>query len=121
MPKIIPAEPASIQAGPDPVRVKAALRRCCSAWRRTYDAAMAELDGGQYDPIFAANDARKSYCNAMPVLNGYQSIWDFIACATYGILIETISAPMGNQLLDAARIALAARPRDRKPTKRSSK
>jgi hypothetical protein len=96
---------------------KAAIRRCCAAWQRSYDAYLEGTKRSSMDKIFAAHKADPAYCRAMPPLAGYENIRDFIACAAHGILIEAIPQKMGNQLLYAAQVALASlnyEPRPRK-------
>jgi hypothetical protein len=87
---------------------KTALRRCSAAWHRAFKAYMEGDDatGSCLDTTFAAKDGGKAYCNAMPVLAGYEGIRDFIACAAHGILIGAIPPEKGGQLLYAAQVAL---------------
>jgi hypothetical protein len=87
---------------------KSALRRCCAAWQRSFKAYMEGDDatGGPLDATFAAKDANKAYCNAMPVLAGYEGVRDFVACAAHGLLTGAISPEKGGQLLYAAQVAL---------------
>ena len=100
--------------GVKPSSPKAALRRCCAAWQRAFDAYIEEEgDGDSMDEIFAAKPAGVAYRNAMPMLVGYDGIRDFIACAAHGILIGAIPRDKGSQLLSAARVALADRPASR--------
>lgn len=83
-----------------------ALRRCRTAWHRTYRECMKRSRGK--DEYEAVANASKAYCNAMPLLVGYEGIRDFIACAAHGILIGAIPADRGGQLLYAAQVALGA-------------
>lgn len=89
---------------------KAALRRCCAAWRRAFKAYMDDCDSDEEtreeDELFAADDAGKAYRSAMPMLVDYEGIRDFIACAAHGILIGAIPADKSGQLLYAAQVAL---------------
>jgi hypothetical protein len=98
--------PASNPPGParKPSNPKAALRRCCAAWKRAFDAYVAEHD----DKVWATRPAAEAYCNAMPMLVGYEGVRDFIACAAHGILINVIPQERAGQLLYAAQVALAA-------------
>jgi hypothetical protein len=92
------------QTGPN-----VALRRCCAAWKRAFDAYMEENDGDPNDSgdrIFASNQAAVSYRNAMPLLAGYEGVRDFLACVAHGILIGAILKEEGGQLLYAAQVAL---------------
>jgi hypothetical protein len=93
--------------GTNPSSPKAAIRRCCDAWQRAFDAYMADKEGDEYDKIFAAKPAREAYCNAMPMLAGYEGIRDFIACAAHGVLIGAVPKEKAGQLLYAAQVALA--------------
>jgi hypothetical protein len=103
---------------PDSKPSQAAVKRCCAAWQRAYNAAMEGSDGNSLDKIWARHHAGPAYCKAMPPLAGYESIRDFIACAAHGILIEAIPQKRANQLLYAAQVALASlnyEPKPRKP------
>jgi hypothetical protein len=93
---------------PNPKHARAAIKRCCAAWQRSYDAYLEGKDGSGMDKVFAAHRAGPAYCKAMPPLAGYESIRDFIACAAHGILIEAIPQKRANQLLYAAQVALAS-------------
>ncbi|MGD0830631.1 MAG: hypothetical protein ABR907_06795 [Terracidiphilus sp.] len=100
-----------------PKPARAAIKRCCNAWQRSYDAYVAKGVGSSSEKIFAAHYAGPAYREAMPPLDGYENIRNFIACATHGILIEAIPQKMANQLLYAAQVALASlnfEPRQRK-------
>jgi len=93
-------------ATPRPGNPRAAIRRCCAAWQRSFDAYMtAYNDGSDY---LAGQHAGPAYCNAMPILSGDDGIRDFIACAAHGILIGAIPENRGGQVLYAARVAMAA-------------
>jgi hypothetical protein len=87
---------------------RAAIKHCCAAWQRSYDAYMENTKGSGVDRAFAVHHAGRVYCKAMPALVGHENIRDFIACAAHGILIEAIPQKMGNQLLYAAQVALAS-------------
>ncbi len=103
---------------PNPKLSRAAIKRCCAAWQRAYNAALEGTDKDSTDKIFARHDAGPAYCKAMPPLAGYENIRDFIACAAHGILIEAIPQKRANQLLYAAQVALASlnyEPKPRKP------
>jgi len=104
------AAPAPIPS-PDPARAKAAIKRCCNAWKRSFDASMEELQGQQFADVLAAHTAGKAYCSAMPVLSGQENIRDFIACTAHGMLIGAIAPQSSGQLLYAAQVALATLPR----------
>ena len=96
---------------PDPappnVRSRAAIRRCCAAWQRAYTAYFERKGGDPKDGnMFADRQASEAYCKAMPMLDGYEGVRNFIACAAHGILIGAIPAERSGQLLYAAQVAL---------------
>jgi hypothetical protein len=92
----------SLEPGPGlkPSNPKAALRRCCAAWQRAFDAYMATRKGTGIDRMLAAGPAGEAYCNAMPMLVGYEGVRDFLACAAHGILIGAIpkTAPASSSM-----------------------
>jgi hypothetical protein len=101
--------PLSVPApGPEPDHAQASLRRCCAAWQRAYKASLVDSAESSVDKYFAREDAGEAYCNAMPLLSGYESIRDFIACAAHGILIGAIRHEKCGQILYAAQVALGA-------------
>lgn len=106
---------------PDPARARA-LKRCCDAWRRAYKAYIDNSDGHNedLDRIYAAQDAGTAYCNAMPLLSGYENIRDFIACTAHGILIGAVPDKKSGQLLYAAQVALSTLHYEPKPRKSAS-
>ena len=102
---------------PDPAYEKA-VKRCCAAWRRSYNACMEKGRGSGADKIAAArHQAGAAYCDAMPLLAGYENIRDFIACMAHGILIGAIPASKSGQLLYASQVALSTVHREPKPPK----
>jgi hypothetical protein len=100
----------TLEPGPGlkPSNPKAALRRCCAAWQRAFDAYMATKKGDNIDRVFATGPASEAYCNAMPMLVGYEGVRDFLACAAHGILIGAIPRDRAGQLLYAAQVTLAS-------------
>ncbi len=97
---------------------KVALRRCCTAWQRAFDAHMEEhAKNPAAAEIFAARDAGEAYCNAMPMLAGSEGVRDFIACVAHGILIGAIHREKSSQLIYAAQVALSSIQREPKPPK----
>src|ERR1035437_5182712 len=92
---------------PNPKQAQAAIKRCCAAWQRSYDAYIGTSKGSSMDTIYAAHQAGPAYCKAMPPLAGYENMRDFLACVVHGTLIEAIPQKRANQLLYAAQIALA--------------
>jgi len=99
------------KATPDPINP--AVKICCQAYERAHKAATRK----SASKLYAADQAQKAFCKAMPTLNGPESIHDFIACVAYGMLIKAIAGSDGSRLLYAAQVALAAagpRPRKRR-------
>ena len=94
---------------------KPAVRRCCLAWQRAFKAYMDDPGDQEAPGLFAAQDASKAYCNAMPMLVGYEGVRDFIACTAHGILIGAIPPERSGQLLYAAQVALSLVQREPKP------
>jgi hypothetical protein len=90
-----------------PKQAKTAIKRCCAAWQRAFDAEMQCREGDNIDKAFAASQAAPAYCKALPPLAGYENIRNFIACVAHGILINAIPQKRANQLLYAAQVALA--------------
>ena len=109
-----PAPAPSPEPGPEHEK---AVKRCCAAWRRSYNAYMEKSRGTHADKLFAAHQAGPAYCNAMPILAGYENIRDFIACLAHGILIGAIPQSRSGQLLYAAQVALSTVHREPKPPK----
>jgi hypothetical protein len=67
------------------------------------------------------NLRRRSLSQSPPELVGYENIRDFIACVTYGMANDTITAFRGDRLLAGARLALSAvrqAPTDSEKTKK---
>ena len=115
----------SLDPGPAPSysNPKTALRRCCAAWQRSFDAYMEQNEyKTDSDNIFAAKEAGEAYRNAKPMLSGYEGVCEFLACAAHGILIGAIPRDKSGQLLYAAQIALNTLPHQpSKQHKQSSK
>ena len=93
-----------------PAGTKAAIRRCDAAWRRAFKSCMEDHD----NEYTAATQASEAFRNAMPLLDGYDGVRNFIACVAHGILIGAISEKRGGQLLYAAQVAMASIPRESK-------
>jgi hypothetical protein len=103
-----PASPASLAPEPESELTQAAIKRCCAAWRRAYNAYMEGKEGDDIDKMFAVREASPVYCDAMPVLSTRENIRAFIACAAQGVLIGAIPSKKSGSLLYAAQIALSA-------------
>jgi len=100
-----------------PKQAKTAIKRCCAAWQRAFDAEMQCREGDNIDKAFAASQAAPAYCKALPPLAGYENIRNFIACVAHGILINAIPQKRANQLLYAAQVALSSLHYEPKPRK----
>ena len=110
--KAISEPRASKCVTPDPApakaRTRAALKRCCAAWQRAYNAYFErDRSKPEIGNMFAEREAVEAYCKNMPVLDGYQGVRDFIACAAHGIVIGAIPAERSGQLIYAAQVALS--------------
>ena len=81
-----------------------AIQRCCLAEKRS----RRESKSKARDIIETQICADEAYRKALPELVGYENIRDFIACVTYGMANDTITAFRGNKLLAGARLALSA-------------
>jgi hypothetical protein len=93
--------------GPGQPNASKAIKRCCAAWQRAYNAKMKDPANTICPEFDAAEAARNAYRGAMPVLAGYDGIRDFVACAAHGILIGAIPNENSSQLLYAAQVAIS--------------
>jgi len=89
---------------PSPASANPAVDRCWSAWKRVYNA---ELANGKTTGS-ASMRADEAYRNAMPPLSGYENIRDFIACTAHALIIGAVREDQGSKLLYAAQVALGA-------------
>jgi len=80
------------------------LLRCCNAWIRAHESALAR----GVNPVSARLRANEAYRNGMPALSGADNIRDYIACVAHGMVVRTIIPEMGTRLLYAAQVALSA-------------
>jgi hypothetical protein len=92
----------------EPAHVRAALRRCRTAWQRAYKVEMDKTHGNEGDDVFACFYGGKAYRKAMPILSNYESIQAYIACATHGLLIGAIAPEESGHILYAAQVAIGA-------------
>jgi hypothetical protein len=113
-----------------------AVEQCCFAWQAARDAVFQkrgvddsdgyeDLDGSeilQRGRIHCEADraAVKAYIRAMPTLASDESIQDFIACVTRGLLLEVFNDNRATRLLYAAQVASGALTRARKSRSRKS-
>jgi hypothetical protein len=98
--------PADAQA----ISAEDSVIRCCEAWNAAYAAEYpnrkCQLDAEQA--------ATREFILAMPILSSEDSIRDFIACVTQGILYGAFKEKQASQLLYAAQVASGALTRARK-------
>ncbi len=87
-----------------------AALHCFKAWSQAYNDEFAKRRS-EFDARKAASDA---YRLAMPTLSSEESIRDFIACVTRGILLGAFEDKQASQLLYAAQVASGAIARARK-------
>lgn len=109
-----PANTLSPGPGPGKPTSGEALKRCRAAWRRAYKATLSAQGDGSCAEFYAVKAGCEAYCNAMPILVGYEGIRDFIACAAHGILIGAIPDKKSGQLLYAAQVAISTLPHEPK-------
>ena len=115
---LIPSTPTpALPIGPEAKPTRSALRRCCAAWKRSFDAFMETAPKSGFNKLYASQEAAEAYCRAMPPLTSHESIHDFIACTAQGILIGAIPPQQAGPLLYAAQVALAALGREPKSQK----
>jgi hypothetical protein len=104
----------------DSKSAKAAIRRCIAAWHRAYQAFVELSDPNDQDALtWARVPAGKAYCQAMPIISSRESLCEFVACATHGILINAIPPEKRNNILYAAQLALSLFQAEPKPSKSS--
>lgn len=101
------------EASPNPSARNAAVQRCCAA----RDRSLRDSRARNLDKYKAKELAAEAYREAMPHLDGYENIRDFIACVSYGLLTEDVHPINGPQFLYAAQVAISAlrlEPKDKK-------
>jgi len=84
-----------------------AVEHCAKAYLQA--AANATAEGKSDD--YALKAARMAYGLAIPPLTGPESIGDFIACVTHGILLGVFPGSDATRLLYAAQVAHSAFPK----------
>ena len=87
-----------------------AVDRCCEAWDNAY-AAEYPKNASEWD---AEKAATKAFILAMCTPSSEDTIRDFIACVTQGILLGVFKEKQATQLLYAAQVASGALTRARK-------
>ena len=105
------APPAATKADPVPPSPDAPVLRCCTVYRETW---ANERSKGS-DNFDTRERSRAAYLHAMPFLTTRANIRDFIACVAKGMMLRVILYDEGAGLISAARIALAAMPKDPAP------
>jgi hypothetical protein len=106
------AEPENLKSESEN-RNNESLDRCIKAWNRTYELACIDPKNDSLTPsdeddnIFAREQGSLAFRDAMPPLAGYDNIRDFIACTTYAMLYRIFHKDECQQLLAAAKIAMA--------------
>jgi hypothetical protein len=83
-----------------------AVRACVLAGQHALRTSNPEDDVETYWDICNA------YSNAMPSLDGYENIRDYIACIAHGMLLGVFDSVDGPKHLYAAQIALCVLPRE---------
>jgi hypothetical protein len=112
------AETTFETAFPSASNANAAVRRCCDAHDRAYKTSLAK---GESD-YSSSSKARRAFFRAMPPLDGYENIRDFIACVAHGMHIDFVLDDHSSKLLYAAQVALGVyrnRPTPPKPAAKS--
>jgi hypothetical protein len=102
---------ASAEPGARPERRRhvenPAIIRCMKAWNYAYKKEVADIDDDESDyPAHKAGN--EAYLLAMPHLDGYKNICDFIACVSFASMIDIITHSEAEHYLAHARTALAA-------------
>lgn len=101
---------------PQPAGPKnAAVERCIQAWERRYELMSISVNERErFDPYqedhrenYACEQAGYGFREAMPVLDSYENIRDFIACTAYGMAMNYFEHEEGQDLLKAASLAMA--------------
>ncbi len=86
-----------------------AVNRCLIAYRQAVQA------GGGAKSSAARDAGVDAYRAALPIVSTRESIRDFIACITHGMVFHVFWNDEGPKLIAAAKAALATFSRDREP------
>jgi hypothetical protein len=92
------------QTPAEPAHANPAVAHCIHVWRSVYKTERARGESS----YSAGSRASSAYRNAMPPLDGYSNIRDFIACVAQGVLLGAIEDRQSSKLLYAAQVALSA-------------
>jgi hypothetical protein len=87
----------------------AAVNRCVTAYRQAIQA------GGGASSSPARDAGVNAYRAVLPIISTRESIRDFIACITHGMVFHVFWNDEGPKLIAAAKAALATFSRDREP------
>jgi len=112
---IQPAAAESLEAAFCPSLKNPAVALCNEVWLKIHAATLKQTK----NLYTAERCAAKAYRLAMPPLSGYRNICNFIACASYGMLLGAIKAEVGSKLLYGAQVALATIPQQAKTQTRT--
>ncbi len=96
-----PATEANATPEPD----NPSLYHCIESYMRAFKRAKRQ---GK-DHSTAIEIANKAFSTAIPLLSSNENTHNFVACVTYGMLLESISGPDGARLLYAAQVASGIR------------
>jgi len=110
-----PSSAVRVEADFFPSLKNPAVALCNEAWLKIHRAALKQTSS----PYTAERCAGKAYRLALPPLDGYRNICDFIACISYGMLLGAIKGEMGTKLLYAAQVTLTTVPEESKTQTRT--
>ena len=88
-----------------------AVAHCQRTWERVYRSVLVKRDS----KALALYEAGEAFREALPVLDSYENIRDFIACVTFGIASGVYLEDTGKNLLNAAKVALSVHPAPPRP------
>jgi len=88
-----------------------AVALCQRTWERVYCSVLKKT-GSRACGLFEAGEA---FREALPVLDSYENIRDFIACVSFGIASHIYMEDTGKNLLNAAKVALSVHPAPPRP------
>jgi hypothetical protein len=94
--------------------LKDAVQNC----RRAYNQTLAADEARGLSHGTAVDNAAKAYCKALPYLTSACNIRAFIACVAHAMPFRIIHMDDGLKLINAARTAFAALPRESRPAGR---
>jgi hypothetical protein len=92
-----------------------AVYRCMRACNRAAKNKRAEIGTDEEAEIIVAREAKFRYLRAMPALDSYENVRDFIACVAFAEVLNLILHYEAENLLSSAKVALAAVRLEKKP------